>query len=473
MVTEQETFDAFTPSREWERVEQASYLTRLFLGDTEALRRDKAKVLPKFEKAESVYNWRIEHAEMPDFYWSAIHRVVAALTANPIELTEPPDDFLSGLRLKKNIDGSGRSITQFLRPLLWDAVGETGRSGVLVDHTQVAEGTNLAQARADGARPKWAHFKSSSVLAADKEVYRGRKRWSTVRLLETVVDKASAYDPGTEVEQVRELFPGYPDQDGKSPHVHFVIWRKDGDGKAYELEDQAGVMSPHVDIPFRLFVANDGGPPYKRLAEQCRKWVRHDSDLALLHHVSSLPVWHRRGAAEDMDSDDAALSAGTIFTDTADFAEMTAVEHSGSSLGSYAEYLGKTEDRIEALSLLPHVKRTGAVQTATGAQINNAQATTDVAMLATELEGFVDELLRLTAIYLTEDLEAEGGSANVNLRQVVGQLDVDKAKAQVEIGAQLGIPEEVILRETQACGIWSQGFDPEQVVAQMDQPEGG
>lgn len=82
-----------------------------------------------------------------------------------------------------NIDNTGMSLSSFMQDLSLEAL-TVGRSGVLVDHTQVPQGITSADSEMIGARPFMSMYTTESIIDWEYTNINGRKLLSMVRLNE-------------------------------------------------------------------------------------------------------------------------------------------------------------------------------------------------------------------------------------------------------------------------------------------------
>jgi len=196
--------------------------------------------LPKLalEKADE-YKARVERTPFFNATWRTIIALRGMLFRRPATTNFTP----VMEEASQNIDNTGMSLTSFSQQLSMESL-TVGRSGVLVEHTAVPEGSTQAQANEIGAKPFLTMYSTESILDWKETNNGGIKVLSFVRLKE---------DPGN-----------YPDIELKqNDQIHRLLMLEPGgyiqkivknDG---ENEEQVGVdIIPRMNnqpLPFIPF----------------------------------------------------------------------------------------------------------------------------------------------------------------------------------------------------------------------------
>jgi hypothetical protein len=387
----------------------------------------------------------------------------------------------------EDIDLEGHDGNTFWAGVLKGAIGESGISHVLVEFPTRPEGATGADTA--GLRPYNVHIKDSAIIYSRAEVVAGRKRLAEVRIREHGKD-----EDGEVVEQVRQLLAGgtlgaegSPDFDDmtvaearqRTEFVRWLIWRDMADGQAKDANGvlienwqvhEEGLMSPHVDIPLSTLRINSTGwmcgeTPFEDLAHLNILHTQKYSDTSENIRVTSGAQLHRTGITPEEQAGQRAIGAKRLLWSQNSEATAEWLERTGSGAEVADTDLKRLEDRMDAISNEPHVRRTGD-ETATGRAIDASEARTEVQAWSIAVRDHVEEAFGFWAIYLGE---ATGGSVEVPMPPRWSEHGVDGLRFLAELHELIGLPRpRTILEETQRLGYLSDGVDIEAEVESLE-----
>jgi hypothetical protein len=475
--------DINTPSPQWEHAEEVRRLPRLLMKGTRELRKDDvaAEYIPQ-EADEDEGEWRIrvQRSVIFPFFRRAVGRAVNSILAKPMVLAEDVPELIAGVEgverdgYWEDIDLEGHDGNTFWAAVLKDAIGESGISHVLVEFPTRPEGATGADTA--GLRPYNVHIKDAAIIHSRAEVVAGRKRLAEVRIREHGKD-----DAGETVEQVRQLLAGGTlDAEGNPiEFVRWLIWRDMADGQARDangapIEDwrviEEGLMSPHVDIPLSTLRINSTGwmageTPFEDLAHLNILHTQKYSDTSENIRVTSGAQLHRTGITKEEAYSQRAIGAKRLLWSEPPEATAEWLERSGSGAAVADADLKRLEDRMDAISNEPHVRRTGD-ETATGRAIDASEARTEVQAWSIAVRDHVEEAFGFWAVYLGE---ATGGSVEVPMPPRWSEHGVDGLRFLAELYEATGLPRaQTILEEAQRLGYLSDGVDIEAEVQGLE-----
>lgn len=439
---------AFWQSAEYLAGEKLRALPRLLLGGdagnaTVALRESSSSWFPAFSTketlvseggSESPYAKRVRMLTVEPFYEDAVARVVSAVLAEKVALgTDVPDKFRGAEDAKdgytENVDLKGNNLDVWLKSVVKDAAGEGGFSVGLVDFPRVDGEVNGAEIERLRLRAYWNHFRARDVLLAEPEYINGRE---CLRELRVYDGKDADGD-----QQVRVITVA-PWNEATGEREGFVTWRlvaqkKGVDGKLVEVENGRGTMEPHQEIPAHpLYFTKTGfysaTPGQSLLANlnMAHTEVTLDirRDLALTSGASAV----MKGAKTPEEKAQRVWDQDVCLVFESGDADAAWMERTGASATVYMQFQERLEDKCRSYAKLPLVQRSGNL-TATGQSIDAAVARTEVQAYALAVKDFVEQLIKLTAIYINRSTkDPRGGTVTVKMPAILRERDIEGIK---------------------------------------------
>lgn len=163
---------------------------------------NESPYLPKFPNEDNMaYDLRRRYAPLTNIYADISDNLAGKPFAKECTLDPSAPDDLK--KLSENIDGQGRSLHVFARPLFKDGL-DKGVSWLLVDYTTVPPGATLAAEREMGARPYWVYIEAERMLSVHSAFINGKQEFYEARIKETTI-KVDGYGE-QHIERVRALY---------------------------------------------------------------------------------------------------------------------------------------------------------------------------------------------------------------------------------------------------------------------------
>ncbi len=152
------------------------------------------------DEPDDSYNVRLENATFYDATSRTVEGMQGMLYRKPYKL-EPDDE--SDNELLINVDGSGRTLPEFLRLLSFEAE-VVGRFGLLSDQEDTELGATVADLERNGIRPNILLYKAESIINWRYDVVNGQRQLSLVVLKEDRDEYVNEIE-NTKLSQYRRL----------------------------------------------------------------------------------------------------------------------------------------------------------------------------------------------------------------------------------------------------------------------------
>ena len=415
------------------------------MGGTASMRKAGKAYLPQQPRESGEdYDYRLATATL----FPAFSRTVGVMAGKPLSkqvtLSEAAPARIK--ELSENIDGEGRSLHVFAADLIQESVS-FGFGGILVDYTRTeGQARTLADEKALGARPYWAHIKHGQVRGWKVGRINGVVQLTQLRLAETAEVDDGPFGTRT-VNRIRLLEPGtwalYEEKTGGYEQI---------DGGTTTLN-----VIPFVPIYGRRLGFMRGHPPLLDLAYQNIKHWQQQSDQDDSARFARKRLLVFSGVSKDELGDPTAGSAYALRFENAD-AKAEVIQGSAESV---------TVGRTELAALEEQMIQTGAEllvakpgdRSATEAEIDAEANKSELQRLVETFEDSLDQALQFTADWLGLP---DGGTAS--LFKDFAAASLSEATAQLLLQMQQGavITKRTLIREQQRRGIISPDLVPEE-----------
>ena len=221
-------------------------------------------------------------------------------------------------------------------------------------------------------------------------------------------------------------------------------------------------MIPLVTVYFRRTGLMQARPPLKGLAELNLQHWQDSSDQRNIESVARCGLLFAKGFTDEQVAQikvgpKALISAGRD-------ADLRVVEHSGSAVSIGREAIKHLETQMETLGMKPEVSRS-IDSTATGAVINESQATTDLAAWALEIERALAACFVLASSLSGSPLP-DGFKLSVYRDFAVAGRAQDMA-VLVQMGTSGLLSPQAVQRESMRRGLLAPDHDIEQDMQQL------
>jgi hypothetical protein len=418
------------------------------MGGTTAMRKAGRRFLPTFPREDpESYRDRLATATLFPAYERTVSILVGKPFSKPVTLGDDVPPRIADLMGDVSLDG--RNLHTFAADIAADALAY-GFCGVLVDcppnpAVQAGRKPTIADERAAGVRPYFAHIRPQNVLGWRSETRGGKQVLTQLRLLETAEEPSGPFGTKT-TEQVRVLEPG-----------SWQIWRKSAAVDGYEtwvLHEQ-GTTTLDV-IPFVPFYGRRigfmvGRAPMLELAHSNIEHWQNKSDQQTILHVARVPILFARGLGDQ----EIVIGANSFITTGSETAEVRFVEHSGAAIEAGRLSVLDLEDRMRQAGAELLVIKPGNTTTV---QIHaeNEQAKCDLQRMVQGLEDGFDQALALVAAWI-----GESNSGHVDIYDDFGAANLAEASANMLFGMQQAgaLSHETLLLEMQRRGVVSSDLD--------------
>lgn len=430
------------------------------------IREKKTEYLPKEPRETSKqYNVRLARS----FLFPAYDRAIQQLSGKPFsQSVQVVGTMPKGLdTLEHDVDGTGRTLTQFSRQVFESAL-QFGFAGGLCDYSSVATGdpdiddepTSLEE---DG-RPKFL------CLGADRIIgFRAAgSALSQLRVTESVTRADGAYGEA-EVHGVRVWNPS-----------EWELWEY-AENAATQDQELLPVVEGRAHsfdgIPFEPFYTGQTGfmmakPPLWNLAETNLTHYQSYSDQRnILRFVRLAILFGKRLTEDGASTKPETLSGNTLVYTDDEAGDLKFCEHSGAGVGAGRQDLEDLIRQMEFFGFLPMVQRTGGV-TATARAIDEAKAHSDMEAWITALEDFLRGMYRMAASWLDVELPPDFDVV-VDKRFIVGGQKLEDARMLLDAVTARKIPHRLFLTGWQRLGLIEEEEDIAVLVSEVNDAEPG
>jgi hypothetical protein len=496
-----------------ETLDSARWLVRLLLEGTDALKtaigeNGNTSLLAKWKtETPEEFKTRKGRSVLYDFLGDVLEDHAGRIFRVP---PAPGEDVPAELRgdgkaaegWLENVDAAGNHLSVFGQRFYTNAKKD-GLAAILVDRAPAPPGeTNKEQEKKANRRPYWVLVTAGQVLEATYRTVNGRERLALLRYKETVVEKTSIWDPGTEKHRVRVFYDGLdPAEDTFPPghprvlpgrerseelggavgatdprrYTYFEVYelRKTAEGQEIDVLISWGAIKPLTTIPVAVLNLNPQGSPFEGLpprhvqavAEAELEHFQNKSEARAKLSKACLSVVHRSGHTPDAAAPQDSLTVNDYFWDTDPQADMKFVEPSPATFTVASADLKRIEDRIKELSDQP-LMPDSAVTTKEDAGGRAAKARSRLEWEAMRLVDALEKAMDYTMQHVGKPA-GSGGSLVLNREE----LTMSRAGEFTEVREirKLGvIGDRTVIEEAKRRGILNPERDTEEYIEEKE-----
>lgn len=438
------------------------------MGGAETIRKAGEEYLPRFEaEGRDAYERRRKNARFTNIFRDIVENLAQKPFSTEVMVSDDAPEAISDF--VEDVNGCGDNLHTFAGVTFFNGIAYAA-DWILVDYIN-SPGPNatVAQERAAGARPIWARYPATSVLAAYSDFIGGREEFVHVRLAESEVERTGYTEATKERVRVlnREKTP-----DGYAPATWEVFEKqKDKNGRENWTSISSGVFSIGV-IPLVPFVAGRRmgkswrfHPPMRDVADLQVEHYQQENGLKNVKELTAFPMLAGNGVSPEIGEDGkpVALVVGPstiLYTGGGESgsASWGFVEPAATSMRFLADDIEATAKELRELGRQPLTAQSGnltVVTTAFAAQKGNSA----IQAWALGLKDALENALRLTAQWLKVD--DANATVIVNTDFDLGIGDDDTFQHVVAMYRDGTISRDQLVHEAKRRGIVDQDYDPD------------
>lgn len=422
------------------------------LGGTPAMRKAGKKYLPKYPlESEEAYKCRLEVSTLHPAFEETVKQMSGRVFFKPFDKSKVVTSLEAYLM---DVDLSGNELEVFMYEQFYKALSY-GRVYMVVDYSGTGEAKTVEQEKQSGARPYFTMICPKQVLAAPKTVINGRKQFEQFRYMHKVTEKIDQFTTKS-IDEIVVIERGKVER-----------WRKDEKGTEWAIHSHAELRAKGNPLPMVnvIELRFDKRPPMQELAYLCVKHWQSQSDQDNIVHYARVPLLKRTGMSED---DAASFQVGGSVVDLPPNADLSYVEHTGSSVKAGQDSLDKLEDQMQAAGA-KFLVRSRLALTDSQARDEQGKEISTLRAWANSLEDFIGQGLDLMAMWIGEK---EGGAVEIS-----GNIDADfdpnaSMDSVIKMNAQSVVSRETVFEEAQRRGLLSEmaTWETEQIRLENDIP---
>ena len=454
-----------TPSLAYKRMATYRALPRALMGGTQAMRAAGQTFLPDFEKESSgAYNKRLSQSVLFNGYGHTMKILSARPFSRPVTVEGPDAKYLDDEGWLRDMDLTGRDITEFSRDLLRDML-TPGMCHFSVEYPNTDEKEaelerrlTLADKRVENIRPYFNRIDPDNVIEGRGERIMGIEALERARVREQQHPLAGRTGDAqwheTTVNLVRAYYPDRVD-----------IWeeRKTQGGKAEWMLTREGIGNSLGRVPLVVAYAQredfyEAYPPMEGLADlNLKHWQSQSDQDNILHAVRAAILYFAGFSASDVNSVE--IGPWRAIFNKAPQARVEYVEHSGTGIKAGAEDLDRIKQEMATMGADLLVRRPGN-QTATASIIDAGESISDLQAMVIALERALEEGFRMAGEWEgKKDLDIE-----VKINQDFGwsaQLERELAELREDFDRGV-ITRKTYLKERKRRGLYSDDLNIEE-----------
>lgn len=433
---------------------------RALMAGTSGMRDAGETYLPRYplETAEA-YRDRLKSSWLFNGYRKTVRDMAGRVFGKPVELGDTVDQRIADW--SDNIDNAGHDLSTFARMVFEDGI-DAGISYILVDSPRRTGTVTQAQAQSQGLRPYFVHLPVESLIGWKTGIVANATVLMQLRIMETASEPVDEFTEKA-VPQIRVL-------DRTPGGVQVRLFRKADDKHGDWLPYDEPFMTGLTEITVVPFYANrvgffQGAPLLDDLADVNIAHWQSQSDQRNIMHFARVPILFAAGRADS--EGPLVISAGMATVSSDPAAKMQWVEHSGQAIGAGRQDLKDLEFQMEAHGLQIVAP---TMQSATGAAIDEAKATSTLSMTADELKDALEQAMIWLAEYagipgeFTVAVNKDFGTNMMGAQELAGLLSA------VNTGQ---LSRETFLREMARRGMVAADLDPDEEAERIEAESGG
>lgn len=435
-----------------------------------AVRKAGEKYLPRFESEDAKeHKARVMGAPWTPLYSDSLRNLAAKPFSKEVRIEDGPEAIEA---LAENIDARGNHLHVFARECFKAAIS-TGIDWIWVGHTPVAEGSTVAEARAQGARAWWKRIPARRMLAVYSDTVGGTEILTHVR-----IDEKHSVRDGfgeKEVNQVRVIERPALEGGGYGP-PEYTVWikQKDQHGKDSWIEAESGPISTSVIPLVPVILGEREGSswrvraPLRDLAYMQITLYQKEANLSEVLKYTAFPVNVLVGVDKPQGGERIDLGPRSVIyvpPGEGNPGDFKREEPGGTAAKSLREDIAEHKREMREAGMQPLVPGSGTL-TATATAVAEAKAHSAVQASALALKDALEQAFVLTGewlgdtgpvtVFVHTDF-AVGAQSAEEMRIVLEMADPDNRK----------ISDAACIAEAQRRGILGPDFDPESDMRQI------
>ena len=454
-------------------------LVQALLGSTPAMIEAGKMYLPQYAaEAESDYQARLQGGILLGAYRRTRGYITGMIFSQNVTISDDSPSKERFQAIEYDVDLRGNNLRTWAQEL-FEAGVDDGMVAVLVDFPRIQTRTSngrleyfdaasqewlpktAATDEAMGWRPYFTMIRQGQILGYRYQYEDGRQVLTQIRILERVVDEQGDTDADDkEIEQVRLMEPG-----------RWQTWRKGTDktGKDSVFLYEEGTTSLNV-IPVAFYVTGEriglgAAPGLEDLAMlNKRHWQATCDQHALMSYVRRPPWFGKLLVHGDAQVE---FGPGRLCHASDPSADLRSV---GIDVGSVEAGRGELKDIEERMSLyglmmLTPTLRASGGKTATQAQQESSEFTSQIKDWAKALQDCLDNCFRFASLWLgIEDGQEPAVKVNQEFQPGLG-LEPSTLILAYEKGI---LPRQIVFDELKRRGMLSDVLDWQEVQGMID-----
>lgn len=439
--------DVSTPSSVYQEMWNPYWkLVEDILEGTYTMRKRGKEYLPQMPKeTDEAYQQRLAMSYLVNIYARTLQSIPGLAFIKDINVTNVPDELKY---LESNVDGSGRSITEFAYDLTFSAL-HYGITHAYCDFPNLnSDEMSLAEFRASGSRPYFTEINPRNVIGWRTNQNPGSNVLQQVRITEAkVVPTVSNEYLDKNVFFVRVVHPTFTE-----------IWMNDPETtEGYELQET--IENTLGYIPMVTGYGNrtgfmQGTPAMWDLAQLNLRHYQSYSDQNYILHIARVPFLFMSGFDED-DLQNSEIGAGRAFVSSNTDADIKYVEHTGKAIDSGFDDLDKLMEMMGIMGGDMLISRGVGRMTATARRIDQNESLSVMQLALRSVEQMIEQLYQIAGDWMGVDASDVHVSIGDDLSIV---QEPNPTNALVALWNTGLITDEQAIQEAKRQGILSSYF---------------
>lgn len=453
------------------------HLTASLRGGTPAMREAGRDYLPQ-EPAESeqAYKNRLDRSVLTNLYKKTVTKLVGKPLKKGVKLLEDVPAEIK--KYETNIDNQGTNLNVFTRNILEAAIDD-GVTHILVDYsdTQNVEGDfpdgslTMEQEEKLGVRPYARHIRAADMIGWKWQIVNNKKVLTQVRIKEFV--KVPGEDEFTQEtrERIRVVEPFIQRVYEKQAQEQTGTTQKKEEWVLIEAKATTMPIVPLVSVYTNKAGFLLGHPLLMDIAYLNVAHWQSDSDQRNILHIARIPILFATGFGDDDSQVRLEIGSNTM-AKAPKGATLAYVEHTGKGIGAGVTDLKDLEERIQLLGMELLVKRPQGNVTATARTLDQAEADSELGLIAKELENALNAMLDLFGRWI--GLGDDGGGSTEVFKDF-GIESEDLSDIDLLLRARMAgeISQMTFWDEIKRRGLLSDNFNPKTEIDLLDIESGG
>ena len=426
---------------------------RALMGGTQNMRLARYKYL-SLEEGESQDNYdrRINRSSLYNMYRKTIEDHAGRVFRKPLVIDDKVDKSFDPI--VDDISRTGQKITDFAQDVFTQGL-QTGIHFIHIDAPTYV-GRTISETKNNGFRPYFVSVAPENLLGWQQDIINNRLILTQVRIKEIHKEK----DPDNEFLSLQVEYVRVMDKVG-SDQVLVRLYRKRTEKQVDNwdlIEETTLDLSGIPLVPFyaqrKYFMM--GAPPLDDLADINIAHWQSSSDQTHILHYTRLPILFGAGWPKGTTLK---ISSSQMVTTQDPTSDLKYVEPQGQSIAAGQKDIDKLEMQMEVLGM-QLLARTSGPSTATGEMRGEIKETSQLGMMAKNLERALNKSFEFAAEFLGVGEWPDDG---VRISTELSTLDVSAPTLTLLLQSvtQGKISKETFWDELVRRGLLAGTFDPE------------